>query len=768
LTGKERTMSEATATLEWLPLARLDPHPENPRLALRDEVIAALAAQIAAHGFRPEYALLVRPVGDRYQVIAGHHRREAAQRAGLTEVPAWVRPMDDAQAYMDLCLGNTQGELSPLEIGLHAYGAVERGKGGADLQGGLSGYARRIGRTKGYLSQLVAAAQVYAALPPGFTHVNRAALAQKTKHLYEVSRVPQSQWPDLVALLLAEDWTVETTRAAVEERMAVALTAEELLDLKRAVRRRGGVYAGERRVNGVTTRHLVTLPGQPERAYTTPALREALLAWAERDEALPADLAAAWDLSEQAALLVARHRATSVATEPGLLIQITAEARDYQPDLDRLHADGWTFHRDEAAWEARHPTYGAARAERVPLLVRQADRVVDATREQQARALIAQADWDAAEQIILSIQHAGTKNALMADFSRAARAATLTAPPAPPVPDHHAAVRAARRSCGRPASAGDLPTPPAGWDIWRDDDQQIGMQHDCGIKLRGPDAAALVSEAQTLTRWIAALAGWWVCQTPTGWQASHASEGMVTAPALDHLALAAWRAGCAAQDLPDLPDPVIDAAFLAGWAYLTEEPGDRPRYRYRLPNGAEGWFSLGELCYELGLPEARAFSVGEPDAVPAPCARMYHLPADFAAVQAQAAPVATLAMQMQDGAFRLTPTGQPAEVFGHPQWEQVKVRVALLVAQADRDQADRDQALRAAMHAWIVDHLRRHRTSGGGEAWTRLLALALGYPGAVWDDTLADLRAAIADEICTAAWRTDAARMRHMFQDEIT
>lgn len=129
-------------------------------------------------------------------------------------------------------------------------------------------------------------------------------------------------------------------------------------------------------------------------------LREVLTAFAEQEETLPADLAAAWTLHEQEALLVATHTATGVSTEPGTLVQISTEAREYQPELDRLHQAGWTFRRDpDGEWEALHADYGVARALRVPMLARQADRVADTRRETQARTLMAQQQWDEAERV---------------------------------------------------------------------------------------------------------------------------------------------------------------------------------------------------------------------------------------------------------------------------------------------------------------------------------------------------------------------------------
>ena len=64
------------------------------------------------------------PAAVPYQIISGHNRTTAARRAGLQQIPAWVREMDDDTAFMQLVLSNAQGELSPLERGMHALAAT--------------------------------------------------------------------------------------------------------------------------------------------------------------------------------------------------------------------------------------------------------------------------------------------------------------------------------------------------------------------------------------------------------------------------------------------------------------------------------------------------------------------------------------------------------------------------------------------------------------------------------------------------------------------
>jgi hypothetical protein len=75
--------------------AFLQPHPHNPRIEPRQEIVDQLAAQMA-NGFDPSHALIVRVVEGGYQIISGHHRWLAAQKAGLPEVPCWVRDLSDA------------------------------------------------------------------------------------------------------------------------------------------------------------------------------------------------------------------------------------------------------------------------------------------------------------------------------------------------------------------------------------------------------------------------------------------------------------------------------------------------------------------------------------------------------------------------------------------------------------------------------------------------------------------------------------------------
>src|ERR1035438_4725705 len=94
---RERIMNDVPVLI---PLTSLQPHPRNPRLVMREEVVASIEQQIRSTGFDASHSVITRAVNGHYETISGHHRIEAAKRAGLKEIPGWVRVMDDETAFM--------------------------------------------------------------------------------------------------------------------------------------------------------------------------------------------------------------------------------------------------------------------------------------------------------------------------------------------------------------------------------------------------------------------------------------------------------------------------------------------------------------------------------------------------------------------------------------------------------------------------------------------------------------------------------------------
>ncbi len=178
------------AELELLSLDLIDDHPLNPRLIYRDDVIDAIVANLNGQ-WPQQHALHVRPVKDRYELIAGHQRKRAALKAEIKKVWCWVQRVSDADAYMMLATSNAQGELSPLEIGIHAFRCQELEKGGRGKKGGLSEYADRLGKTQGYISQVRQAAEVLEVAKP---ISQLMSFSDKAQHLCSLHKLPKTLW----------------------------------------------------------------------------------------------------------------------------------------------------------------------------------------------------------------------------------------------------------------------------------------------------------------------------------------------------------------------------------------------------------------------------------------------------------------------------------------------------------------------------------------------------------------------------------------------
>jgi ParB family chromosome partitioning protein len=109
-------------TLARLPLDLLQRGRYQPRVDMRPETLQELADSIKTQGV--VQPIIVRPVGPaapvagprRYEIIAGERRWRAAQLAGLSEIPAIIRPVPDETAIAVALIENIQREnLNALE-----------------------------------------------------------------------------------------------------------------------------------------------------------------------------------------------------------------------------------------------------------------------------------------------------------------------------------------------------------------------------------------------------------------------------------------------------------------------------------------------------------------------------------------------------------------------------------------------------------------------------------------------------------------------------
>ena len=104
----------AAAPPHELDIDLLTPNPRQPRTYIEEQALEELAQSIRSNGvIQP---VVVRPSGDRYEIVAGERRWRAAQRAGLLKVPVVVRHVPDANLLQVALIENIQREnLNPLE-----------------------------------------------------------------------------------------------------------------------------------------------------------------------------------------------------------------------------------------------------------------------------------------------------------------------------------------------------------------------------------------------------------------------------------------------------------------------------------------------------------------------------------------------------------------------------------------------------------------------------------------------------------------------------
>jgi ParB family transcriptional regulator, chromosome partitioning protein len=124
---------------------RIEPNPEQPRLAFNQETLDELAASIREHGVLQP--ILVRPIGQNtYQLIAGERRWRASKLAGLDTIPALIEEIDDDTALEISIIENLQREdISPLdEAAMYDRMVTEHGYSIRKL-------ADKLGKDKGYV-----------------------------------------------------------------------------------------------------------------------------------------------------------------------------------------------------------------------------------------------------------------------------------------------------------------------------------------------------------------------------------------------------------------------------------------------------------------------------------------------------------------------------------------------------------------------------------------------------------------------------------------
>lgn len=97
-----------------LPIASIVTNPDQPRKSFDETQLSELSDSIKQNGVLQP--ILVRKKGDMYEIVAGERRYQASKLAGLKEIPAIVRDIDDAEVFQLALIENLQrSDLTPIE-----------------------------------------------------------------------------------------------------------------------------------------------------------------------------------------------------------------------------------------------------------------------------------------------------------------------------------------------------------------------------------------------------------------------------------------------------------------------------------------------------------------------------------------------------------------------------------------------------------------------------------------------------------------------------
>jgi len=149
--GGVRARSNERDFLRRIPLDRIRPNPEQPRLSFHGQALEQLAESIRAHGVITPLLVRRDPGGDGYLLIAGERRLRASGLAGMEDVPCWVRDSMSAEEQLLLALiENIQREdLDPIETA-ESYRRLVEGFGLTQAQ-----VAERVGKDRATVANAI-------------------------------------------------------------------------------------------------------------------------------------------------------------------------------------------------------------------------------------------------------------------------------------------------------------------------------------------------------------------------------------------------------------------------------------------------------------------------------------------------------------------------------------------------------------------------------------------------------------------------------------
>ena len=136
--------------VQHISVGSIRPLPNQPRRHFDEAAITELADSIGARGLLQPIIIRRAPDGQGYQLVAGERRWRAAQRAGLHQIPALVRDLDDAATYEIALVENIQRQdLNAIEEAVAYRRLID------DFGHSQEALAKLVGKSRSHVANLM-------------------------------------------------------------------------------------------------------------------------------------------------------------------------------------------------------------------------------------------------------------------------------------------------------------------------------------------------------------------------------------------------------------------------------------------------------------------------------------------------------------------------------------------------------------------------------------------------------------------------------------
>lgn len=194
-------------------LRLIDPNPYQPRRQFDQEALHELSESIRQHGVLQP--VIVRKHGKRFQLLAGERRCRGAELAGLKEIPALVKELNDSEMMELAIVENLQREdLNPLDEAAGYDQLMQR------LQMTQEEVAKRVGRSRPHVANTLRLLQ----LPPAIQElVSRETItAGHARALLAIADAARQQ--ECAEKVISQGLSVRQTEELVKQQQVSSLT----------------------------------------------------------------------------------------------------------------------------------------------------------------------------------------------------------------------------------------------------------------------------------------------------------------------------------------------------------------------------------------------------------------------------------------------------------------------------------------------------------------------------------------------------------------